>query len=522
MTKNRTVIGHLLILWCMITVHAVGFADGEFEPWALRDHYNFGGEDVTFQLDPKRAEWRVVADRADSMVKAAYTEIELGDGTKIRLSKSNWITDGRDTFFDGFGSGLRFRSEFKPVDGLHVEYHLNRYDGLAFMMLIITLRNTGVEPISVRAIRHGVVEPGALARVGSGELFLNRSARRGVHSVLQGEGQVNLTGMRVEGSRNLFGLGLLQSGYMRSSIDLARNGSSLSGVIESVYMPAIRMMPGGTAESDPMWILLSAPDVESLRNVHAYSEGYVLKRGRETVYPRGWMTVPDGTSFESLVEAAKDWKAWSIEHALVPGGWQSGLSKDAMGMDELAKALKRAGMTPGLTVDPLRSSRAIRDVTLEAADGSHWLNLTNLEARVYGAKSLTQLSRWKYRFFVVAPTEMPEDILRALNITRSVADRVSFELMQAAAGGDPVLPSSGLVIGNDAAAWQAAADATVSNVPYNVLTGPVRLDVRGVEELSGGVLEAIGRFAGPIEFVGTPGKAMRRQFSDLMLVLDEE
>jgi hypothetical protein len=268
-----------------------------------------------------------------------------------------------------------------------------------------------------------------------------------------------------------------------------------------------------------MWIVLSAPNAEALHNLQAYSEGHVLKHGGRTVYPNGWVTVPEGRSSAELLKVAADWKVQSIQHALVPGGWQSGASKRVMGMGEIAKALRKAGMTPGLTVDPLRSSRAIRDITLKASDGSHWLDLSKREAREYGAKSLTQLTRWKYDFFVVMPTEMPDEILRALNITRSVADRVSFELMRTAAAGRPVLPSSGLTIGNDAEGWKSAARATWLNPAYNVLTGPVRLDVRGVEELSTEVMAAIVRFSGPVEIVGIPGKKVRRQLTESIPVL---
>ena len=120
---------------------------------------------------------------------------------------------------------------------------------------------------------------------------------------------------------------------------------------------------------------------------------------------------------------------------------------------------------------------------------------------------------------VRSPTEMPGEILRALNITRSVADRVSFELMRTAAAGRPVLPSSGLAIGNDAEGWKSAARATWLNPAYNVLTGPVRLDVRGVEELSTEVMAAIVRFSGPVEIVGIPGKKVRRQLTESIPVL---
>jgi hypothetical protein len=301
---------------------------------------------------------------------------------------------------------------------------------------------------------------------------------------------------------------------MRSSINLTQNDSNLSGTIGSVYSPAIQMMPGGTAQSDPMWILLPTSDSDTIQSTHAYSEGFVLRHNGQNNDPNGWMTVATGTSPEDLLLAAAEWKVRSIRHALVPGGWQTGKTPGNMGMGELAKGLRQTGMKPGLTVDPLRSSRSIRDVTLQAQDGSHWLDISTREAREYGAKSLRQLVSWKYEFFVVEITEMPNDILRSLNITRSVADRVSFELMCSAADGRPVIPSADLTIGNDAEAWQVASSATAANNQNNILTGPVRLDVRGVEELSESADEAISRFPGPVEVIGTPGRRLRRQITE--------
>lgn len=511
MNRSRTISSILSTLVMLFFAVTPASADSKSDPWALRDHYKFSGDEVSFQVDPKRAEWRVVMDPADATVNPVYTEIELGDGTILRLSKSNWITDGRDTFTDGFGSAIRFRSEFKPSDGLHVEYHLNRYDSKAFMTIVLVLRNTQTKPISLRAIRMGVVEPGSLARIADAQLQLNRSTRRGIHVSLQDDGQVNLVSIRIDGASNHFGLGLLQSGFMRSSINLNRDHSSLDGNIESVFDPPIDIQPGGTAQSDPLWFLLSIPDTESLRNAHVYTESFVLETPEEMTYPTAWMTTPFGTTSIDFLKIASEWKVRSIKHMLVPGGWQGKQVRVPISMNALSKSLRYNGLIPGLTVDPLLAERSLPNVTVRAADGTHWINISSLDARKEGVQKLRQFVIWKYNFFVVSPTEMPDDVLRKLNVTRAVADKVALELMQTAAGKKPVMPSSGLTLGNDPAAWRRAAEATALNASYNIPTGSVTLDISGVNELSLETNNAIKDFVGPIEIIGIPGKKVRQQ-----------
>lgn len=513
MTDNTRTLFYRFIFCGIVGVQFGAFSDAVTEPWTLRDHYNFAGKDSTLQLDAKRAEWRVVADQKDTTVEAAYTEIVLGNGTRARLTQSNWISDGREDFKDAFGAGMRFHSEFKPLDGLLVEYHVNRYNAQSFITMVIIVHNTGPSPISIKAIRHGVVDQGALARVRPGEIVLNRSTRRGTHTVLQEKGQTDLANLRVEGTSGLFGLGLLQSGYMQSTINLTESSSSLSGSIESDFSPPILVMPGGSAQSDPMWMMVSADDEVSIINTHVYSLSHVQRNHNETIFPNGWMTVPDGSSSAELVSAASKWHVDSISNVLVPLGWQTYSGKPSINMGSLSKDLRDAGMNPGLTVDPLRADKSIRGITTEAEDGSHWYDISKPEAREHATKNLRQLVSWKYNFFVVALTQMPDEILSSMNVTRSIADRVSFELLQEAVGNLPVIPTSGMTLGNNLAEWNAAALATSANTPFGLLTGSVRLDVRGVEELSVDVNEAIGRYAGPVEIVGSPGKKMRDQLS---------
>lgn len=516
----------LLLLLLALTLFSADSSAEETEPWPLRDHYRFGGTNSVLLVDHKRAEWRLENSQGKAIIPEAYTELELGDGQRIRLGKEHWVTDGRDSFTDGFGKGTRFRSEFKPVDGLHVEFHLNRYEDHPFMTMMMVLNNTGKVSIELHAIRTGVIDDGTAPLFSDQNITMSNAIRRGRHTQPFKKGRANLMEVRIPGSDEIVGIGLLQSGFMHSNMSYTPSAKGGAGLFENSFLPAINIMPNSSAQTDAVWVLLSMTDSKSVRDFYAWTTEFVRKDKRSQQQLLGWLTVDDNESAETLVSHAQKWNVKNIRHALVPGTWQGGgitPGKYTMPLAELSNSLVSAGMTPGITVDPLSASKAFKKFTLQAKDGSSWLDIRLPKARAYGARQLSQLLDWRYQFFVVRFSSIPDDVLEEMNITRALADLVAFEMMTEAAGTFPVFPSTSLSLGDDIGQWEAVQHATGSHEEYNYPTGPVRLDIRDVERLSDPVNALVMDYNGPLEIVGLPEKALRKQLNDsFALVLAEQ
>lgn len=364
-------------------------------PWPLRDHYSFSGKSIVFKVDPHQAQWMAASLDGTEIMKSSYVEIVLGDGRQIKLSEDNWITDGRDNFEDGFGKGMRFRSEFKPVEGLHVEYHINRYDDQSFMTIMVIVHNTSTEPLALSAIRR----EGRVMVDDPELLIVDSSVRRGVHLVPCGTQQTSLVELHSSVSDGIIGVGLLQSGFMQSSLKIDEDDGGWVGSIDSTFTPAIELAPGATAQSDALWIMFSAEDSEMLHDLHGWVKGFTMPKTASKNYPKAWVTVPSSSTSANLLDSVGQKRAKAVNHVLVPAGWPAG--SDTMGLAQLAIALRRKNMVPGLTVDPLIVTSKSKGNTLEGPDGRHWIDLRTPEAREYAVKQLRKVVNWKYGFFAV-------------------------------------------------------------------------------------------------------------------------
>ncbi len=488
----------------------------ETQPWSLRDHFLFSGVDSVFKVDPKRAEWRIESANGKIIVPAAYTEIEFGDGTTLRLKKEHWVSDSRKDFKDAFGSGDRFQSTFKPKDGLHLEFHFNRYTTVPFMTMMVVIKNTGTTPIPLKAIRPGVVAPGSAPMLDANLATMCNSQRRGAHAIPISKGQSNFMEIKMPGGNGIIGIGLLQSGYIHSTMSFV-HGEKGGGKIENIYAPSINVMPNSTVQSDGVWLMLSMDNSKALKEYFTWVKTNFRKDERQQTQPKGWVTIQDEDSIENLITTARKWNLRSIQHALVPSTWQTGGVTNgnySMSIASVASAIKSAGMSPGITLDPLSAAKSHNEYTIQAKDGSYWLDLRKPKAREFGVKQLSKLIGWKYKFFVVSKSSIPDDVLKTMNITRSVADLVAFEMMTAAAGTMPVFPESSHTIGNNSSEWKEVEHAMATNAIYYHPTGPIRLDLREVTELSGAVSKIAAHYYGPLEIIGLPGKTVRKQLSD--------
>ena len=509
--------GRICLAFALIVLAAPAFAADEYKPWALRDHYSFDGEFSKFKFDVQTGEWMVEVSGLGVLVKDAQCEIEYADGRVLRLSSLKAVKDERESFDGPLGEGTRFSSVFNAGDGLEINFSVSRFKTRPFMMIHVNLTNKSKAPIDIREVRPAVFDRGAVADL-SDSVVVNQAhtQRRGNFSMLSKDTGAGLFLLTLKQPRMTLGVGLLRSGLVNSFVDLKPDGKSWIGAVRCKYEPTLSIQPNSRVGSDPVWTSLLVPDAKQVSEIHAWSEITGMEALSPDAIPRGWVTVESGTPAADLLKTVESWSGGYIRYALVPQGWEAapgsvdGRMPDyPKDMGKVARDITKAGMIPGISIDPLACDGGEGKLTVKAADGSHWLNLGMEDARGFAAERVDKLVNQGFQFFVVEASKIPDDVLRKFNVTRSQADLFAMQAVSMAAAGYPVMPSPTLTLGNDLAQWQEAARVTTGMETYGVTAGPLRLNSDDLKDAKGQLVEAIRDFHGPVEIVGTPRKDVR-------------
>lgn len=495
-------------------------------PWALRDHYSFTSEHASFKYDLKTAEWMVEIKGRGAIVQNAQCEIEFADGEVLRLSTLESVKDEREKFSGPMGDGTYFRSIFRTNRSLQIDYSVARFNDRPFLLLFVTMQNKSNRPIEIKAVRTVVFDPGCVDPLGAGTKVTRLSTgRRGIFPVMHEDDRASLVRFELDAPDMTLGIGLLQTGLTNSYIDLQSSEGSWSGSAECRYEPSLRIEPGMTVGSDPVWISFSLEEPRTVLQFHSWAEGAGTPTLNLEAIPPGWITIDEDLPVTALYEAAGQWDGSSIHYALVPAGWEErpgslhGLKPlYPRDMHKVAVEIAKVGMRPGITVDPLAVSGAKKAWTVQSEDGTAWLDISNPDAFEYGMTQMQRVVGWGFQFFVVRPSLIPDEALRDFNVTRAQADSYAFQMVAQAARGLPVLPSADLTLGDDLRKWQQAASTTLFYKEYGLVAAPIRLRVDGLGDLSRALTKAIGQFAGPVEFIGNPKRKVRREIATLLVL----
>ena len=523
--KRGNIHSILSLLMLLGGISLSGFS--ESKPWSLRDHYSFSGAHTKFSVDVQTAEWKVDVNGLGTIVENAQAEIFLSDGTILRLSEMKFLDTVREEIKDSLGTGKRFETRLVASNGLQVNYQVQRYDELPFLTISIEVKNTGQEAIGIDSIRSVHFPKGTVHHLHSNVTVLTSHAhRRGDFSMVHEDSHSSLYRFILDSPKAVIGVGLLQSGAMHSKIDFVSVDEMWGGKVQSDFEPAIILNPAEAVESDKVWLSFTMDEAESVHQYHSWAEAAVTPPTRSDLIPNGWVTVEESQNSESLLYATSTWDIPNVFHALVPGSWpeKAGALKGdgdkyPESMQTMARSIRDHGMLPGITIDPLAVEKAEKDFTIADEKGNHWLDITNPKAIEYGTKRMGKVGKWTYEFFVVKPSNIPDSVLKKLNVTRASADMTAFELMKRGSNGYPVLPSAHLTMSEDVSDWYRAAETTEWYESYGVMTGPVRFNVAELGEVSSDLNKAIKAFTGPVEFTGNPGRKVRRQLAVAMVPL---
>lgn len=489
------------------------------KPWALRDHYEVTYGPTAFGYDVNTSEWQIDVEGLGLIFKNVQSEVELGDGQVIRLSDQKMDHDERQAFEDNFGKGSYFRSVYKPDSGVSLRYSLKQFSNRAFMHLQMEVRNDSDAPIEIAAIRPAVMLPGSITkaaeqcRVDS----LHVSQRGGIPTLNDGAA-ATLILMELRSANVSIGLGVLPSGTCDAAVNLDQRGQQWTGSVGMTYSPPLTLAPGDSVRADPLWLGFSEGVSQYIQESYSWCHSVLPSARRALDVPPTWVTMAETEPVERLYAAARAWREYNVNAAVVPGSWERepGTLRPRMpqypsDIRTVVESLRGIGVQAGVVYDPLAAGEAKSGTIVTANDGSRWFTPSSRDAVDAAAAHARRLTDLGFHFFIVQPSAIPDDALRQAGITRNEADMFAFGVLTQAAGTRPVFPSAAMSLADDLPRWQAVASTTEGYTAYGLVPGPIQLNAQRLQVVSPALLLCIDQFAGPIEILGVPDSRLHRQ-----------
>lgn len=515
----------LVLLLVAVTAALAAYAgeareDFSSKPWALREHYVFSFDSNTarFLYGSDNAEWTIEFEGIGKFVDKARASLTLATGQEIFLDEFDKGNARRERFTTEVGAGNHFSADLPERDGIKVRHQVSVHNTYPFLIIRMHVTNTGEEPFGIKKLSPAIFGPGCLKNVsGHMESVIRRVDMRAGYAAFDRNANSSLAFFHDPQHLRTIGLGVLPLNIARSGINLEPFGGSWQGEIASEFDPPIVLAPGESLSADPVFITFSVPKPEEVETYFTWTRSNLPRPNMPDDTPRFWCTVEEGASADALYAAAERWGRAGVRHALVPGAWESrpGSLEGARprypkNMQAVASTIEGMRMTPGLTVDPLAAIEGGPSYAA-AMGGQTWLNLAHPEGYAQAVANMRQVAGWGFQFFVVQKSLIPDEVLRAFNMTRTQADALALEAMADAAPGLPVFPSSATTLRDNLDDWLEAAGCTSRLWEYRIASGPVRFDTSGISTLSEDVAMVMTFFGGPIELLGLPHRDLASQ-----------
>ena len=493
-------------------------------PWTLRDHFGFTLEKSTINYAVEDAEWQLTVDGLGLVIDKVGFKITFADGSTLDNFALGKGVSNREPFSNDTGKGTVYTSEFPAKDGLVVHHGFTIYSDRPFALLRLELGNTGTKPIEIAKVAPMVIGAGHVSLLSADtNVSTRRMTLRGAHPVFDKTTPPLFTVLNDAAHNLSLAFGMIPQGIASSSVELLPGGGSWQGEAVCAYAPAIRIDPGQKLAADPLFVTINVPIPARIDQYFSWMLSQPPHPKPAGEIPRCWVTAEKGTSETEFLKTVRDWAGANVKHALVPENWEGrpgsleGKTPDyPKDMGKAADKIAGLGMTPGVTVDPLLTSGGTSDWAVASSDGATWLNLSVPEARARAAERLKKMAASGFKFFVVQPSGIPDEILKQFNMTRVQADGLAVMTLQEAMGASLVLPSSGAPLKAELDPWLEAASVSSRLAEFGVMPGPVRLDVGGATGLDATLLAALTFSSGPIELVGKPAPGVEKQIAELM------
>jgi hypothetical protein len=493
-------------------------------PWALRDHYviSFSEKQAEFLYGSDNAQWSIEFEGDGEFVDKAGASLTLADGTEVSLTEFGRGKSDREKFTTAMGPGNHFSADLPAKDGIKVRHRISVHREYPFLIIRMELTNQREEPLEIREMSPVIFGPGCLKNVSGGmESVIRRVDMRGGYALFDPDAKSSLAFFHDAGSERTIALGVLPLNVARCGINLQPYEGSWQGEIASVFDPPLKLAPGETVSADPVFITFSVPKPEEVETYFTWTQSNLKRPGTTPDAPRSWCTVDEDGGASDLYRTAEKWAEAGVLHALVPAAWESrpGSLEGArprypQNMGSVASTLAGMKIKPGITVDPLAATEGA-EAYAASMGGQTWLNLSHPEGRAGAVANMRRLAGWGFKFFVVQESLIPDEVLKAFDMTRVQADALALEVMAEAAGDLPVFPSAAATLKADLDTWLEAAACTSRLWEYQIAAGPVRFDASGVRDVSQDVRTVMTFYGGPIEVVGTPHRDLVGQVAGM-------
>lgn len=490
------------------------------KPWSLRDKFIWECNNCKLLYGLETAEWRIETLTGQPIVDDVGFSITLGDGTVLNAASLGKAEGDREAFKDDAGEGTSFYTTFPPKDGLVVHSSVNSYRQYAFFSVKLSLTNNSDKPIEVAKITPGIVGPLGIgnlspeAECGARNVFF-----RGPYPVFDQNGLPLMLKFHDDAKAVTFSLGLMPMGRAKSGVGIKGTGGAWHGEISCVFDPPVRVEPGGKIESDPIWMTTGLLEPSKIDFLYSWVASLMPHPKPDQNDPRCWVTAEAGSGSGELNAAIREWSGSGVSHALVPAGWEGrpgslegGAPRFPKNMRKVADDIRAQGLKAGLTVDALRFSGG-GDYVATATDGGKWVNLSNPEGHKAAVEHLKKVVEFGFDFYVVQPSDIPNEALKQFNMTRVQANNLALVAMAEAAAGKPVFPSTACAIPAQLDPWLQASACSSRMAEHGMVPGPVGLDAAGAESLDPNVAAAMTFFNGPIEVKGKVSAEFKKQLS---------
>lgn len=483
-------------------------APSEF-PWELRAHYSYPINGLTIDYDERYSRFRVRMGEDKILANDLFFAIQFADGTTWDFHSLSPAKTVRDQMNDPqIGPGTTYSTTYPLKDNVEVRYIVTVFDTRPFMTLQLEVENKGSADLRISALDPLITPPSGIT--GFSQATTRHFHECGGYPVCDKGSLPYMTTLSDPATNASLALGIFPEGLADSGVQLEQQGNAWHGRVQCKFEPSIKVGPGQTLASDRVAVAHGAPLKADIDLYYSWILSSLNPPKENKNGPVAWVSVADSEGLDALVSAAHAWDG--VKHALVPANWEGkpGSLKGAAGrypanIKGAADALRSAGATPGITVDPLAADGGPGDATAQSQDGQQWVNPAVPAGQDYIRKRIGSLAGDGFAFFAVAPSAIPDEALSAFGISRAQANHLAIKLVGEAVGDRPVYPAGGKAVGASAAEWAEVTTALGKLGEYAPGFGPVRLDGNGLGTLDPATAEAIQHCAAPIEVLGQPG-----------------
>lgn len=485
-------------------------------PWTLRNHYTITVKRVSLDYAEDNGQWRIRVDGDRAVFDRVGFAIGVEGRDPLTGADLDMAVSSRDKVTTRFGEGSNYALTFPVKDGLEVFHRVTKLDSMPFVILSVGVANKGSEARTISSISSAVIPAGGISNLSPGtELHTYTLHARGGMPVYDPQGGAFFAVLNDANDTTAIALGVLPQYRGASSIELVEEAGTWRGGASTSFGPGISLAPGESVEADPLWLSFGVPDLALVDTYYGWSLAQSPHPAAVGDSPQNWVSVPESGDFAQLLQSVQGWKGSGVWHALIPGNWEGrpgSLQGAAPGyprdIGNAAQDLRGAGVSPGITLDPLLASGESA-WTVQSADGKSWINPGLPEGHAAAEKRVSDLRKKGFEFFVVEPSLVPDEALLKMGLTRAEADRHAFGAAVIGAANAPVLPAATGTLRAEAPAWALAARSTAKMADYQMTVGPLGLDLDNVSSLDAALLAAIKEWKGPIQVTGVPKAAIR-------------